>query len=99
MRGLSYPLEEDCDLEIFTFDDEEGKKTFWHTSPTSANAVTRLFPEAKFGIGPSIDNGFYYDIDLEHRFSEEDCPTGKRMRKSRGEAAADPRWSYPKRSV
>ncbi len=55
------------------FETEEQKKAVWHTSShILANAVMRLFPEAKFGIGPAIDNGFYYDIDLEHRFTEED---------------------------
>ncbi len=55
------------------FDSEEDKKALWHTSShIMAHAVQRLFPEAKFGIGPAIDNGFYYDIDLEHRFTEED---------------------------
>lgn len=55
------------------FETEEQKKAVWHTSShILANAVMRLFPEAKFGIGPAIDNGFYYDIDLEHRFTDED---------------------------
>lgn len=55
------------------FESEEDKKALWHTSShIMAHAVQRLFPEAKFGIGPAIDNGFYYDIDLEHRFTEED---------------------------
>ena len=73
IQGMDYPLEEDCRLEILTFDDEEAKKTFWHTSShIMANAIMRLFPEAKFGIGPAIANGFYYDIDLEHRLTEDD---------------------------
>ncbi|NCB41080.1 MAG: threonine--tRNA ligase [Clostridia bacterium] len=55
------------------FETEEDKKALWHTSShIMANAVMRLFPEAKFGIGPAIQNGFYYDIDLEHRFTDED---------------------------
>ena len=55
------------------FENEEEKKALWHTSShILANAVMRLFPEAKFGIGPAIQNGFYYDIDLEHRFTDED---------------------------
>ncbi len=73
IQGLDYPLHQDCELDILKFEDEDGKKTFWHTSShILANAITRLFPDAKFGIGPSIDNGFYYDIDLEHKFTEED---------------------------
>ena len=55
------------------FDTLEEKKTVWHTtSHILANAITRLFPDAKFGIGPAIDNGFYYDIDLDHKFTDED---------------------------
>ncbi|WP_130863863.1 threonine--tRNA ligase [Bacilliculturomica massiliensis] len=73
IQGMDFPLEKDCQLEILKFEDEEGKKTFWHTSShIMANAITRLFPEAKFGIGPSIDNGFYYDIDMEHKLTDED---------------------------
>ena len=85
--GLDYPLDQDCELEILKFDDEEGKKTFWHTSShILANAITRLFPEAKFGIGPSIDNGFYYDIDLEHKFTDEDLRALEKEMKKIAEA-------------
>ena len=66
-------LEEDCTLQICTFEDAEGKKTFWHTSShILAQAVKRLFPAAKFAIGPAIDNGFYYDFDVEKPFTPED---------------------------
>ena len=72
-QGLDYRLEEDCELEILKFEDEDGNHTFRHTSShILAQAVKHLFPEAKLGIGPAIDNGFYYDFDLEHRFSDED---------------------------
>jgi threonyl-tRNA synthetase len=55
------------------FETEEERKALWHTSShIMAHAVQRLFPDAKFGIGPAIDNGFYYDIDLEHKFTDED---------------------------
>ncbi len=55
------------------FDTLEDKKLVWHTSShILANAIMRLFPTAKFGIGPAIDNGFYYDIDVDHRFTDED---------------------------
>ena len=55
------------------FETEEERKALWHTSShIMAHAVQRLFPEAKFGVGPAIDNGFYYDIDLAHKFTEED---------------------------
>ncbi len=83
VQGLGYKIEKDCNLEILKFDDEAGKDTFRHTSShILAQAVKKLFPEAKLGIGPAIDNGFYYDFDLEHRFSEEDFPAiEKEMRK------------------
>ena len=56
-----------------TFDSEEGKKAFWHTSShILAQAVKRLYPETKLAIGPAIDNGFYYDFDLEKPFTSED---------------------------
>ncbi|MDF3002199.1 MAG: threonine--tRNA ligase [Bacillota bacterium] len=73
VQGLDYKLEEDSELEILKFEDSEGNHTFRHTSShILAQAVKRLFPDAKLGIGPAIDNGFYYDFDLEHRFSDED---------------------------
>ncbi|MDO5713698.1 MAG: threonine--tRNA ligase [Tissierellia bacterium] len=71
--GKLEPLTEDGDFKVVKFEDPEGKEIFWHTSAhLMAYAVERLFPEAKFAIGPAIDNGFYYDIDLDHRFSDED---------------------------
>lgn len=66
-------MTEDCKLEILTFDSLEGKKAYWHTtSHIMAQAIKRLYPEIKLAIGPSIDNGFYYDFDTEKPFSEED---------------------------
>jgi threonyl-tRNA synthetase len=66
-------IHEDSDLNILTFEDEGGKKAFWHTSShILAQAVKRLYPDAKLAIGPAIDNGFYYDIEVEHPFSSED---------------------------
>ncbi len=63
-------LTEDCTFEVLTFDDIDGKKTFWHTaSHILAQAVKRLYPSAKLAIGPAIDNGFYYDFDVEHPFT------------------------------
>ena len=60
---LRTPLTRDCALEILTFDDPEGKHAFWHTAAhVMAQAVQHLFPGAKFGIGPALDNGWYYDI-------------------------------------
>ena len=70
---LRTPLEKDCKLEILTFDSKEGKKAFWHTtSHILAQAVKRLYPKAKFAIGPAIENGFYYDFDVEKPFSPDD---------------------------
>ena len=74
---LRFKLEEDSEVELLTFDSEdiEGKKAYWHTtSHIMAQAIKRLFGDVKLSIGPSIDNGFYYDFDTEHRFSEEDYP-------------------------
>lgn len=70
---LRFKLEEDCDLNILTFNDEEGRKAFRHTtSHILAQAVKRLFPEVKLAIGPAIEEGFYYDFDKEGSFSAED---------------------------
>ena len=72
-KGLQEPIEEDSDFRVVKFEDKEGKQIFWHTSShIMAHAVQNLFPDAKFAIGPSIDNGFYYDIDTEHRFTPDD---------------------------
>lgn len=65
-------LDSDCEVEILTFDDEQGKKTFWHTcSHVLAQAVKRLYPNTKLAIGPAVDNGFYYDFDSEINFTPE----------------------------
>lgn len=73
VQDLRHKLTEDCKLEILTFDGLEGKKAYWHTtSHIMAQAIKRLYPEIKLAIGPSIDNGFYYDFDTEKPFSEED---------------------------
>ena len=70
---LRTPVTEDCEFEVLTFDSEEGKKTFNHTaSHILAQAVKRLYPEAKLAIGPAIDNGFYYDFDVPKAFSADD---------------------------
>ena len=73
LTDLRTPLTKDCKLELLTFDDKDGAWTFRHTaSHILAQAVKRLFPEAKLAIGPAIDNGFYYDFDVEKPFSQED---------------------------
>ncbi|MCR4440724.1 MAG: threonine--tRNA ligase [Peptococcaceae bacterium] len=70
---LSYRVEEDGILEILTFDDQEGKNAFRHTtSHILAQAVLRLFPGTKLGIGPAIAEGYYYDFDSEHTFTPDD---------------------------
>lgn len=69
---LRTPVTKDCHVEILTFDDEDGKKAFWHTtSHILAQAVKRLYPSAKLAIGPSIANGFYYDFDVDFPFTPE----------------------------
>ena len=69
---LRTPVTKDCHVEILTFDDEDGKKAFWHTtSHILAQAVKRLYPSAKPAIGPSIANGFYYDFDVDFPFTPE----------------------------
>lgn len=75
MTDLGRPINEDADLELFTFNDEEGKDVFRHSSAhIMAQAVKNLWPDAKLAIGPSINNGFYYDFDMEHRLVPEDMP-------------------------
>lgn len=70
---LRTELTADCKVELLTFDDEEGKKAFWHTtSHILAQAVKRLYPEAKLAIGPAIDEGFYYDFDVKKPFDNDD---------------------------
>lgn len=70
---LRTPVEKDCTFEVCTFDSEDGKKTFWHTaSHILAQAVKRVYPEVKLSIGPSIENGFYYDFDTDHPFTSDD---------------------------
>ena len=62
---LQKPIEEDASVRLLKWDDEEGKKTFWHSSShLMAEALEALYPGVKFGIGPAIETGFYYDVDL-----------------------------------
>ena len=70
VADLRTPLENDCSLEILTFDDPDGKWALRHTaSHILAQAVKRLYPDAKLTIGPAIDNGFYYDFDVDVPFT------------------------------
>ncbi|MBO6575664.1 MAG: threonine--tRNA ligase [Rhodothermales bacterium] len=67
-RDLNRPIEEDADFQVFTWNDDQGRATYWHSSAhLMAEALEALYPGVKFGIGPSIDKGFYYDVDLGDR--------------------------------
>ena len=61
---LTRPIDKDAEIKLFTWEDEEGKHAFWHSSAhLMAEALQQLYPDTKFGIGPAIENGFYYDVD------------------------------------
>lgn len=73
--GLKEELKDDGNIKFLKFEDKEGKHVFWHTSShILAHAIKRLWPDAKLAIGPAIDNGFYYDIDLDYKIVQEDLP-------------------------
>jgi len=76
VRDANRPLPGDCTLQLLTWNDTEGKATLWHSSAhLMAEAIEALYPGTKFGIGPPIENGFYYDIDLGDRtLGEADFP-------------------------
>lgn len=79
---LNRPIEEDCSIVLLKWDDDEGKRVFWHSSShLMAEALEDIFPGVKFGIGPAIENGFYYDVDLGGRqITDADFPkVEKRM--------------------
>ncbi len=66
LADLKSQVNKDCGVEFLSFDSEEGKKTYWHTtSHILAQAVKRIFPNAKLAIGPAVENGFYYDFDID----------------------------------
>jgi threonyl-tRNA synthetase len=71
---ITRPITNDASFKLLTWDDEKGKNTFWHSSAhLMAEAVESMYPGVKFWVGPPLDNGFYYDIDLgDHHISEED---------------------------
>ena len=98
VKDLRTILNEDCTLEICTFDSKEGKDAVRHSvSHVLAAAVKRLFPEAKIAIGPSIENGFYYDFDTEKAFSAEDLvKIEDEMRKIIKENPAIERFELPR---
>ena len=103
IKDLRYELNEDCNLVIHTFsdDDLEGKKAYWHTSShIMAQAVKRLFPDVKFAIGPAIDDGFYYDFDVEKPFTDEDkAKIEEEMKKIIKEDIKIERFSLPKKEA
>ena len=79
---ISRPIQSDASLKLFKWDDPEGKHAFWHSSAhLLAEALQELFPGVKFGIGPAVENGFYYDIDPNgHQITAADFPAiEKRM--------------------
>ncbi len=70
---LNRPIEEDGEFRFLTWEDKEGKYVFWHSSAhLMAQAIKRIFPQAKLGIGPPIEDGFYYDIELDRPITPED---------------------------
>lgn len=96
-------LNKDCTVNILTFDSEDnsGKKAYWHTtSHIMAQAVKRLFPEIKLAIGPSIDNGFYYDFDVKVPFTDEDkASIEEEMKKIIKEDLAIERYTLPRQEA
>ena len=102
VKDLRHELQEDCNLSIETFDSSlDGQKAYWHTtSHIMSQAVKRLFPDVKFAIGPSIDNGFYYDFDVEKPFTDEDkVNIESEMKKIIKEDIEIERFSLPKKEA
>ncbi len=103
VKDLRYELCKDCNLVIHTFsnDDLEGKKAYWHTtSHIMAQAVKRLFPDVKIAIGPAIDDGFYYDFDVEKPFTDEDkAKIEEEMKKIIKEDLKIERFSLPRKEA
>ena len=103
IKDLRYEIQEDCDLIIHTFNEEDldGKKAYWHTtSHIMAQAVQRLFPGVKFAIGPSINEGFYYDFDVEKPFTDEDkAKIEEEMKKIIKEDIKIERFALPKKEA
>lgn len=102
VKDLRTVINEDCKLEILTFDNDlDGKKAYWHTtSHIMAQAIKRLFPEVKLAIGPSIDEGFYYDFDTENPFTDEDkARIEEEMKKIIKEDIAIEKFSLPRKEA
>ncbi len=93
------PIDNDSSLKLYTWEDKEGKNTFWHSSAhLMAEAVESLFPGVKFWVGPPLENGFYYDMDLgDRKLTEEDLATlEKKMNELAKQANAYIRKEVPK---
>jgi threonyl-tRNA synthetase len=72
-KDIHAPIDEDSSIILHKFDTDKGKETYWHTtSHMMAQAIEELYPGAKFGVGPPIESGFYYDVDSDKKFNEED---------------------------
>ena len=103
IKDLRYEIKKDCNLVIHTFNEEDldGKKAYWHTtSHIMAQAVQRLFPDVKFAIGPSINEGFYYDFDVEKPFTDEDkAKIEEEMKKIIKEDIKIERFALPKKEA
>ena len=73
VKDLNTSINKDSEVAILTFKDPEGRHAYWHsTSHLMAHAIQALYPEAKFGVGPAIENGFYYDFDLPSTLVDKD---------------------------
>ena len=88
---LARPINEDAEIKFFKWDDPEGKHAFWHSSAhLLAEALQELYPGVKFGIGPAIENGFYYDIDPgEHQITAADFPKIEKKRRELAQKKED----------
>ncbi len=98
LTGLYQPVDHDARVDVWTFADDGGRKTLRHTgSHVMAQAIKRLFPDTKLAIGPAIENGFYYDLDSSHVFTEEDFPAiEKEMAKIAKENLRVERFELPR---
>ncbi len=101
LKDLSYVLKDGDKIELLNFDSREGKEIFWHSSAhLLAHAVKRLFPKARLAIGPSIEEGFYYDFDVPTPFTPEDIKKiEKEMQKISKENLKIEKKIYPKRKA
>lgn len=97
VRDILRPINEDATLQLLTWDDKDGKATFWHSSAhLMAEALEALYPGIKFGIGPAVDAGYYYDVDLGGRqISQDDFPV---IEKKMSELAAK-NSTYARREI